>query len=108
MVRTALLRKYERYFFRQLSVPTPNFEFNIHSNVQNSNYLAESPTDASIVSSIISNLYNHFQEHKYKAAVFRRYKYSYGINSCCTIKYPNSSYRGLYEILRLENARGKI
>ena len=57
-------------FFRQLSVPTPNFEFNIHSNVQNSNYVAESPTDASIVSSIISNLYNHFQEHKYKAAVF--------------------------------------
>ena len=57
-------------FFRQLSVPTPNFEFNIHSNVQNSNDLAESPTDASIVSSIISNLYNHFQEHKYKAAVF--------------------------------------
>ena len=57
-------------FFRQLSVPTPNFEFNIHSNVQNSNDVAESPTDASIVSSIISNLYNHFQEHKYKAAVF--------------------------------------
>ena len=57
-------------FFKQLSVPTPNFEFNIHSNVQNSNDVAESPTDASIVSSIISNLYNHFQEHKYKAAVF--------------------------------------
>ena len=78
-------------FFRQLSVPTPNFEFNIHSNVQNSNYVAESPR-----TQIQSRCF------------FRRYKYSYGINSCCTAKYSNSSYRGLYEILRLENARGKI
>jgi len=57
-------------FFRQLSVPTPDFEFNINSNVQNSNVQTESTTDASIVSSIISNLYNHFQENRYKAAVF--------------------------------------
>jgi len=57
-------------FFRQLSVPAPDYEFNIQSNFQNSSNFTESPTDASIVSSIISNLYDHFQEHRYKAVVF--------------------------------------
>tara|TARA_B100002019_G_scaffold287608_1_gene299862 strand:+ start:8594 stop:9781 length:1188 start_codon:yes stop_codon:yes gene_type:complete len=57
-------------FFRQLNVPAPDFEFNIQSNFQNSSNFTESPTDASIVSSVISNLYNHFQEHRYKAVVF--------------------------------------
>ncbi len=68
-------------FFKQLNVPIPDFEFNVHSHSKSYDNTAEEiesvknlgtkvPTDASIVSSIITNLYNHFQNHKYKAAVF--------------------------------------
>ena len=46
-------------FFKQLNVPKPNFEFEINKG-----------TDADIVSSTIENLFNHFNDHKYKAAVF--------------------------------------
>ena len=49
-------------FFRQLNVPMPDFEFTV-----------DTKNDASVVSSTITNLYNHFEIHKYKAAVFRRY-----------------------------------
>ena len=46
-------------FFRQLNVPIPDFEFTV-----------DTKNDASVVSSTITNLYNHFEIHKYKAAVF--------------------------------------
>ena len=46
-------------FFNQLNVKKPDFEFTV-----------EKGTDASVVSSTIENLYNHFDQHKYKAAVF--------------------------------------
>ncbi len=46
-------------FFKQLNVKKPNYEFNIKKG-----------SDASIVSSTIENLYSHFEENKYKAAVF--------------------------------------
>ena len=46
-------------FFKQLNVIKPNYEFNIKKG-----------SDASIVSSTIENLYSHFEENKYKAAVF--------------------------------------
>jgi len=46
-------------FFNQLNVKKPDFEFSV-----------EKGTDASVVSSTIENLYNHFDQHKYKAAVF--------------------------------------
>jgi len=46
-------------FFRQLNVPIPDFEFTV-----------DTKNDASVVSSTITNLYNHFEVHKYKAAVF--------------------------------------
>jgi UDP-N-acetylglucosamine 2-epimerase (non-hydrolysing) len=40
-------------------VPIPDFEFTV-----------DTKNDASVVSSTITNLYNHFEIHKYKAAVF--------------------------------------
>ena len=46
-------------FFQQLNVPAPNFEFNVGTQ-----------SDATVVSSIIINLYSHFEKHKYKAVVF--------------------------------------
>ncbi len=46
-------------FFKQLNVPTPNYEFTL-----------DTQNDSTIVSSTIKNLYNHFENHKYKAAVF--------------------------------------
>ena len=46
-------------FFNQLNVKKPDFEFTV-----------EKGSDASVVSSTIENLYNHFDQHKYKAAVF--------------------------------------
>ena len=46
-------------FFKQLNVPKPDFEFEINKG-----------SDADIVSSTIKNLFNHFNDHKYKAAVF--------------------------------------
>ena len=46
-------------FFKQLNVPKPDFEFEINKG-----------SDADIVSSTIENLFNHFNDHKYKAAVF--------------------------------------
>ena len=46
-------------FFNQLNVLKPNYEFEVNKN-----------SDATIVSSTIENLYNHFSNHKYKAAVF--------------------------------------
>ena len=46
-------------FFRQLNVPRPDFEFTV-----------DTKNDAYVVSSTITNLYNHFEIHKYKAAVF--------------------------------------
>lgn len=46
-------------FFNQLSVLKPNYEFEVNKN-----------SDATIVASTIENLYNHFSNHKYKAAVF--------------------------------------
>jgi UDP-N-acetylglucosamine 2-epimerase (non-hydrolysing) len=46
-------------FFQQLNVPKPNFEFTV-----------DTQSDATVVSSTITNLYNHFDKNKYKAAVF--------------------------------------
>jgi UDP-N-acetylglucosamine 2-epimerase (non-hydrolysing) len=46
-------------FFNQLNVKKPDFEFTV-----------EKVSDASVVSSTIENLYSHFEQHKYKAAVF--------------------------------------
>ena len=46
-------------FFNQLDVPKPNFEFNVNKS-----------NDSTIVSSTIENLFNHFEKHIYKAAVF--------------------------------------
>jgi len=46
-------------FFNQLNVLKPNYEFEVNKN-----------SDATIVTSTIENLYNHFSNHKYKAAVF--------------------------------------
>lgn len=46
-------------FFNQLNVKKPDFEFTV-----------EKGSDASVVSSTIENLYSHFEQHKYKAAVF--------------------------------------
>ena len=46
-------------FFNQLNVLKPNYEFEVNKN-----------SDATIVASTIENLYNHFSNHKYKAAVF--------------------------------------
>ena len=46
-------------FFNQLNVKKPDFEFTVDKG-----------TDASVVSSTIENLYSHFEQHKYKAAVF--------------------------------------
>ena len=46
-------------FFKQLNVLKPNYEFEVNKN-----------SDATIVASTIENLYNHFSNHKYKAAVF--------------------------------------
>ena len=46
-------------FFKQLNVPIPDFEFTL-----------DTQNDSTIVSSTITNLYNHFGNHKYKAAVF--------------------------------------
>ena len=46
-------------FFKQLNVPIPDFEFTL-----------DTQNDSTIVSSTITNLYNHFGSHKYKAAVF--------------------------------------
>ena len=46
-------------FFQQLNVPIPNYEF-----------ILDTQNDSTIVSSTIKNLYNHFENHKYKAAVF--------------------------------------
>ena len=46
-------------FFQQLNVPIPNFEFTV-----------DTKSDASIVSSTITNLFNHFEKYKYKAVVF--------------------------------------
>ena len=46
-------------FFKQLNVPIPDFEFTL-----------DTQNDSTIVSSTITNLYNHFANHKYKAAVF--------------------------------------
>jgi len=46
-------------FFNQLNVPKPDFEFEINKG-----------SDADVVSSTIENLFNHFNDHKYKAAVF--------------------------------------
>jgi UDP-N-acetylglucosamine 2-epimerase (non-hydrolysing) len=46
-------------FFNQLNVLKPNYEFEVNKN-----------NDATIVASTIENLYNHFSNHKYKAAVF--------------------------------------
>ena len=46
-------------FFNQLNVKKPDFEFTV-----------EKGTDASVVSSTIENLYSHFEQYKYKAAVF--------------------------------------
>lgn len=46
-------------FFNQLDVPLPNYEFNI--DVSN---------DATIVSSVISETYEHLEKKKYKAVMF--------------------------------------
>ena len=46
-------------FFKQLNVPIPDFEFTL-----------DTQNDSTVVSSTITNLYNHFGNHKYKAAVF--------------------------------------
>ena len=46
-------------FFNQLNVLKPNYEFEVNKK-----------SDATIVASTIENLYNHFSNHKYKAAVF--------------------------------------
>ncbi len=46
-------------FFKQLNVPIPDYEFTV-----------DTQNDATIVSSTITNLYNHFGNHKYNAAVF--------------------------------------
>ena len=46
-------------FFNQLDVPMPNFEFSVDKS-----------NDSTIVSSTIKNLFNHFEDHNYKAAVF--------------------------------------
>ena len=46
-------------FFNQLNVKKPDFEFTV-----------DKVSDASVVSSTIENLYSHFEQHKYKAAVF--------------------------------------
>ena len=46
-------------FFNQLDVPKPNFEFSVNKS-----------NDSTIVSSTIENLFNHFENHSYKAAVF--------------------------------------
>ncbi len=46
-------------FFQQLNVPKPNFEFTV-----------DTQSDATVVSSTITNLFNHFDKNKYKAAVF--------------------------------------
>ena len=46
-------------FFKQLNVPIPDYEFTL-----------DTQNDSTIVSSTIKNLYNHFENHKYKAAVF--------------------------------------
>ena len=46
-------------FFKQLNVPIPDFEFTL-----------DTQNDSTIVSSTITNLYNHFGNHKYKAVVF--------------------------------------
>jgi len=46
-------------FFRQLNVMKPDYEFKVTTG-----------NDARIVSSTIENLYKHFENHKYKAAVF--------------------------------------
>ena len=46
-------------FFNQLNVLKPNYEFEVNKN-----------SDATIVASTIENLYDHFSNHKYKAAVF--------------------------------------
>ena len=46
-------------FFNQLDVPHPNFEFNVNKS-----------NDSTIVSSTIENLFKHFENHSYKAAVF--------------------------------------
>ncbi len=46
-------------FFKQLNVPIPDYEFTL-----------DTQNDSTIVSSTITNLYNHFENHKYKAVVF--------------------------------------
>ena len=46
-------------FFEQLNVPKPNVEFEI-----------EKGNDATIVSSVIKNIYNHLEKNKYKAVIF--------------------------------------
>ena len=46
-------------FFRQLNVREPDYEFNINGK-----------TDAAIVSSTINSLSEHFNSHRYKAAIF--------------------------------------
>ena len=46
-------------FFKQLNVPTPDYEFNI-----------DTTNDATTVSSIIKETYSHLENHKYKAIMF--------------------------------------
>ena len=46
-------------FFKQLNVPTPDYEFDI-----------DTTNDATTVSSIIKETYSHLENHKYKAIMF--------------------------------------
>lgn len=46
-------------FFNQLNVRKPNYEFDI-----------DGKSDADIVSSTITSLYEHFKDHRYKAVIF--------------------------------------
>ena len=46
-------------FFNQLNVRKPDYEFDIHGK-----------SDADIVSSTVTSLYEHFKDHKYKAVIF--------------------------------------
>ena len=46
-------------FFNQLNVRKPNYEFDI-----------DGKSDADIVASTITSLYEHFKDHRYKAVIF--------------------------------------
>ena len=46
-------------FFKQLNTPKPDFEFEL-----------DTKNDSTIVSSVISQTYNHLENHKYKGVVF--------------------------------------